>query len=135
MRRLCGTVLGMEAVVVLLCIVPAKVLEHVSGAVAGGIGAGIAVVAILLAGLVGRPGKGWALIAGSVLQLVVIAAGTVLPVMYALGAVFAALWAGGILLARKWEATPAAPDPGRPPVGRPDAPSASSASSASPQAQ
>jgi hypothetical protein len=120
----------MEAVVVLLCIVPAKMLEHVSGAVAGGIGAGIALVAILLAGLVGRPGKGWALIAGSVLQVVVIAAGVVLPVMYVLGAVFGALWAGGILLARKWEATPAAPDPG-PPASHPDA--ASSASSASPQ--
>lgn len=108
MRRLCGTVLGMEAVVVLLCIVPAKMLGHVSGAVAGGIGGGIALVAILLAGLVGRPGKGWALIAGSVLQVVVIAAGAVLPVMYALGVVFAALWAGGILLARKWESVPPA---------------------------
>jgi hypothetical protein len=97
----------MEAVVVLLCIVPAKMLEHVSGAVAGGIGAGIALLAILLAGFVGRPGQGWALVAGSVLQLVVIAAGVVLPVMYALGVIFAALWVGGILLARKWEAADA----------------------------
>jgi Protein of unknown function (DUF4233) len=107
-RRLCGTVLGMEAVVVALCIVPAMVLEHVRGGVAGGIGGGIAIIAILLAGVVGK--RKWALYAGSALQLVVIAAGVVLPVMYALGVIFAALWFGGIRLARKWEA----PDTGRP---------------------
>jgi hypothetical protein len=107
MRRLCGTVLIMEAVVVLLCIVPAKVLTHVSGAVAGGLGGGIALAAIVLAGVVGRPRMGWALAAGTVLQLAVIAAGVWLPVMYGLGVIFAALWFGGIRLARKWEATPA----------------------------
>jgi len=106
-RRLCGTVLGMEAVVVALCIVPAMVLEHVRGGVAGGVGGGIAIIAILLAGLVGRPGKGWALVAGSLLQLLVIAAGVVLPVMDVLGVVFAALWFGGIRLARKWESADA----------------------------
>ncbi len=107
MRRLCGTVLAMEAVVVALCIVPAMVLEHVRGGVAGSIGGGIAILAILLAGFVGRPKMGWALVAGSLLQLVVIAAGVLLPVMYALGAIFAALWGTGIWLARKWEASDA----------------------------
>jgi len=106
MKRLCGTVLGMEAVIVALCIVPAMVLEHVRGPIAGGVGGGIAIIAILLAGLVGR--HKWALIAGSVLQLLVIAAGVVLPVMYALGVIFAALWFGGIRLARKWESIDAA---------------------------
>jgi hypothetical protein len=75
--------------------------------VAGGVGGGIAIIAILLAGLVGRPGKGWALVAGSLLQVLVIAAGVVLPVMYVLGVVFAALWFGGIRLARKWESADA----------------------------
>jgi hypothetical protein len=106
MKRLCGTVLGMEAVIVALCIVPAMVLEHVRGAVAGGVGGGIAIIAILLAGFVGK--RPWALIAGSVLQLLVIAAGIVLPVMYVLGVIFAALWFGGIRLARKWESADAA---------------------------
>ncbi len=78
MRRLCGTVLIMEAVVVLLAIVPAKVLEHVSGGTAGALGGGLALAAIVLAGLVGRPRMGWALYAGSVLQLVVIAGGIVM---------------------------------------------------------
>jgi hypothetical protein len=107
-RRLCGTVLGMEAVIVALCIVPAMVLEHVRGPVAGSVGGGIAIIAIAVAGMVGRPGKGWALIAGSALQAVVIAAGIVIHVMFALGVIFAALWFGGIRLARKIEAADAA---------------------------
>jgi hypothetical protein len=103
MRRLCGTVLGMEAVVVLLAIVPAKVLEHVSGGTAAAVGGAIALLAILLAGCVGRPGMRWALYAGTVLQLLVIASGVVMPAMYVLGAIFAALWFTGIWLARKVE--------------------------------
>lgn len=101
MKRLCGTVLGMEAVLLALCIVPSMALTHVRGPVAGGVGGGLALIAIVLAGFVGR--RRWALVAGSILQLVVIASGVVLPVMYALGVIFAALWFGGIRLARKWE--------------------------------
>jgi hypothetical protein len=103
MRRLCSTVLGMEAVVVLLAIVPAKTLEHVSGGTAALVGGVIALLAILLAGVVGRPRMRWALYAGSVLQLLVIASGAVIPVMYILGAIFTALWFTGIWLARKIE--------------------------------
>lgn len=101
MRRLCGTVLGMEAIVVLLAIVPAKVLEHVNGGTAAALGLGIAFLAILFAGLVGRPHMGWVLYAGSVLQLLVIAAGVLIPAMYVLGVIFTALWFTGIWLARK----------------------------------
>ena len=106
MKRLCGTVLAMEAVIVALCIVPSMVLGHVRGSVAGAVGGGIAIIAIVLAGFIGR--RKWALIAGSLLQLVVIAAGIILPVMYALGVIFAILWCVGIWLARKWESTDAA---------------------------
>jgi hypothetical protein len=101
LRRLCGTVLGMEAVVMLLTIVPAKVLEHVHGGEAAGVGGGLAVIALLLAGLVGRPGLGWVLIVGSLYQILVISAGVLLPVMYVLGAIFGALWITGIWLARR----------------------------------
>lgn len=103
MRRLCGTVLGMEAVVVLLAIVPAKVLEHASGGTVGAVGGAIALLAILLAGCVGRPRMGWALYAGSALQLLVIASGVMIPAMYVLGVIFTALWFTGIWLARKVE--------------------------------
>lgn len=104
MRQLCGTVLIMEAVIVALAIVPSMALEHVHGPVAGGVGGGIAVVAILLAGLVGRPRMRWALYAGTALQALVIVAGVKMPAMYVLGVIFAALWFTGIWLARKMEA-------------------------------
>ena len=111
MRQLCGTVLGMEAVVVLLAIVPMKVLEHVHGGTAAAVGFGIAVLAILIAGLIGRPHMGWALYAGSVLQLLVIASGIMIPAMYILGVIFAALWFTGIWLARRVERRPPGPRP------------------------
>jgi hypothetical protein len=102
-RQLCGTVLGMEAVIALLAIVPAKALEHVSAGTAAAVGLSIAVLALLLAGLVGRPRMGWALYAGSVLQALVIASGVWVHAMYVLGVIFAALWFTGIWLARKFE--------------------------------
>jgi hypothetical protein len=104
MRRLCGTVLAMEAVIALLAIVPAKVLGHTSGGTAAAVCGAVAVVAIVLSGVVGK--RPWALYAGSVFQLAVIACGVLLPTMYVLGVIFAALWFTGIWLARKWEREP-----------------------------
>jgi hypothetical protein len=101
MRRLCATVLVFEAIVIGLAIPVAITIEHVphrSAGLAGGVLAGIAV---LLAAVVGRPGQGWALAAGSVLQLAVIAAGLVVPAMFALGAIFAALWVIAIWLGHR----------------------------------
>ena len=101
MKRLLVTVLSMEAVIVLLAIVPAKQLGHVNAGMAGAVCGAIAVVALALCGYVGR-GKG-ALYAGSVFQALVIASGVLLSAMYVLGAIFAALWFTGIWLGRKWE--------------------------------
>ena len=72
-KRLLVTVLSMEAVVVLLAIVPAKTLGHASAGTAGAVCGAIAVVALALCGYVGR-GRG-ALYAGSVFQALVIASG------------------------------------------------------------
>jgi hypothetical protein len=113
LRQLCGTVLAMEAIVIGLAIPVAIVLEHLHRGLAGGVGGGLAVGALLLSGLVGRPGMSWALVAGTVLQALVIAAGAVVPAMYGLGAIFAALWITGIWLARRLSA-PAAPGPHAP---------------------
>ena len=44
---------------------------------------------------------GWAYVAGSVLQVLLILAGLVVPVMFFLGAVFAALWVLAIYLGRR----------------------------------
>lgn len=101
MKRLCGTVLIMEGVIALLAIVPAIKMEHVSGSTAGILAVAIFVVAIVLSGMIGR-GK-WALYAGSVFQLLVIAAGVLVPMMYILGVIFALLWFTGIWLATKVE--------------------------------
>ncbi len=101
MKRLCGTVLIMEAVVVLLAIVPAKTLGHVAGGTVAEVCGAIAIVALLLSGFIGR--KPWALYVGTLLQFAVIASGVLVTVMYALGAIFTLLWFTGIWLARKWE--------------------------------
>jgi len=108
-RQLCGTVLGMEAVVIGLAILPAIVLEHANRGLAAGVGGALAVCALLLAGMVGRPGKGWALLAGTILQLLVIAAGVIVPAMYVLGVIFAVLWVTGIWLARRHTPRPSSP--------------------------
>jgi Protein of unknown function (DUF4233) len=113
-RQLCGMVLIMEAVVIGLAIAPAIVLEHLRPGVAGGVGGGLAVCALVLGGLVGR--RAWALWAGSALQVLVIAAGAFMPAMYILGAIFAALWITGIWLARRLQASPA---PGTPSTSAP----------------
>jgi hypothetical protein len=68
----------------------------------------LAVAALLLSGVVGRPRMRWALVAGTVLQVLVIAAGVAVPAMYVLGAVFGALWITGIWLARRIESQTAA---------------------------
>jgi hypothetical protein len=100
-KRLLTTVLSMEAIVVLLAIVPAKQLEHVNAGMAAAICGAIAIVAFALCGYVGR-GRG-GLWVGSIFQALVIASGVLLSAMYVLGAIFAALWFTGIWLGRKWE--------------------------------
>ena len=103
MRRLCATVLIFEVVVIGLAIPVAITIEHArptAAYVAGGV---LAVAAIVIAGLVGRPGQGWALVAGTVLQAAVIATGVVVPAMYVLGAIFGALWLTAIWLGRRYQ--------------------------------
>ncbi len=102
MRRLCATVLVFEAIVIGLAIPVAITIEHVAHRPAGIAGGVLAGAAVLLAMVVGRPRQGWALVAGSVLQVAVIAAGVVVPAMFALGAVFAALWATAIWLGHRY---------------------------------
>jgi hypothetical protein len=103
-RQLCGTVLFMEAVVIGLAIPVAIVQEHLRHGVAGGVGGGLAVCALLIGGLIGRPGMGWAIWAGSALQVMVIAAGVVVPAMYILGTIFTALWITALWLIRRLQA-------------------------------
>jgi Protein of unknown function (DUF4233) len=96
-RRLCATVLIMETVVFWLAIPVALAVEHAAPRKAGVAGVVLAVAAVVLAALARRRLR-WTLVGGSVLQVLVIAAGAIVPVMYFLGAIFAALWVIGIIL-------------------------------------
>jgi uncharacterized protein DUF4233 len=101
-RRLCATVLIFEVVVIGLAIPVAITIAHTRPVAAGVTGGVLAAAALAIAGLVGRPGQGWALVAGTVLQAAVIATGVVVPAMYALGAIFGALWLTAIWLGRRY---------------------------------
>jgi hypothetical protein len=104
MRRLCATVLIMEAIVIGLAIPVAVQIDHASAGTAGMAG-GVAVAAAALLAALARRRLSWTIAGGSVLQVLVIAAGAVVPVMYFLGAVFGALWVTGIWLGRRVEST------------------------------
>jgi hypothetical protein len=105
-RRLCATVLIMEAIVIGLAIPVAITVEHVPHLAAGVAGGVLAGAAVLLAGVVGRPRQGWALAAGSLLQVAVIVAGLVVPALFVLGVLFAALWAVAIWLGLRYREAP-----------------------------
>ena len=103
MRRLCATVLIFEVVVIGLAIPVAITIGHSRPAQAGVVGGVLAVAALVIGGLVGRPGQGWTLVGGTVLQVAVIATGIVVPAMYGLGAIFGALWLTAIWLGRRYQ--------------------------------
>lgn len=103
MKRLCATVLVMEAIIIGLAIPVAISIGHDPARAAGTAGGCLAVAAVILAGVVGRSVSRGVLVAGSVLQLLVIAAGAVVPVMYALGAIFAGFWVLAIWMGRRAE--------------------------------
>lgn len=97
MKRLCATVLVMEAIVIGLAIPVAIHIDHLMPRTAGLTGGIAVVMAIVLAGLARRQLPA-TLVIGSALQVFVIVCGTIVPVMYLLGAIFAALWVIGIWL-------------------------------------
>lgn len=105
MRTLCASVLAFEALVVALAIVPAVTLTDANGTaiVVGGL---LVVVGCLLAAALLRTPAGYVL--GSVVQVLVVSLGVVLPVMFVLGGLFAVLWASAILVARRAERVVAA---------------------------
>ena len=104
LRRLLSSVLVFEAVILILAIPVAVTIQHLHHGEAFGVGGGLALVAVLLAGFIGR-GR-WVLVVGTVLQLAIIAAGVEIPALYVLGVIFCALWFGGIYLAGKLEQPP-----------------------------
>ncbi|MFE3453747.1 DUF4233 domain-containing protein [Nonomuraea sp. NPDC059194] len=100
MRRLGASVLGMEAIVVALITPVAIQIQGVAVAVAVAVGIGLAVLCVVAAGLLKRP-VGYVI--GSLVQLLAIATGFLVPMMFFLGAIFAALWITAIFVARRVE--------------------------------
>lgn len=100
MRRLCASVLGMEAIVLGLITPVAIMVGKISPGLAVGVGLGLAVCCVLLLGLLKRPS---AYVAGSVLQVLAIATGFIVPVMFFLGVIFAGLWITAIFVAHRVE--------------------------------
>jgi hypothetical protein len=94
-RSMCAAILVLEAVVLFLFGVLTIGMTEMGAAASLSLGAGLAVLCVLAAGLLGRPG-GYAL--GWVVQLLAIALGFVVTSMFFLGVVFAALWATAYFL-------------------------------------
>lgn len=100
MRRLLATILTCEAIILALAIPVAISVSDVAARTAGITGGVLVVLALLLAGTLGRP---WGVPLATGFQVVVLALGFFVPVMFILGAVFGALWAYGIWLGVKVE--------------------------------
>ncbi len=100
MSILTRAVLAFEALVILLALPVATHVNH-QGVSAVWLLAGLAVAAVISAGMVRRPGG---LILGSGLQVAILAAGLVAPALAVIGALFAALWVIALVVGRRGEA-------------------------------
>lgn len=94
-RQLAALVLVLEAMVVFFAILVAKDLSDLSTGSLTLLGGGLALVCLLLSGLLRYP---WAYAVGSLLQVVLILCGLVVPVMWFVGALFAVMWFGFLYL-------------------------------------
>jgi uncharacterized membrane protein YciS (DUF1049 family) len=97
-RSLCAAMLGFQAVVLGLTTPVMISVESVSVGAALGVGLGLTVACVLVAGMLRRP---WAYYLGWLIQGASLALGFVVPIMFFLGAIFAALWAGAFFLGAK----------------------------------
>ncbi len=90
MRVLCSSVLGIESIVVFLCFLVASTNgSFESQALAVWLGVGAMIVLIASIGVVTRPWGAWW---GSILQVIVVALGFLVPMMFIVGGIFAVLW-------------------------------------------
>jgi hypothetical protein len=97
-RSMCAAMLTLQAVVLFLAGLVMTGVTDLGFATSLGIGLGLALLCLLAAGMLRRPG-GYAL--GWVVQVVSLALGFVVPMMFFLGAVFGGLWAAAYFLGAK----------------------------------
>ncbi|HSI91994.1 MAG TPA: DUF4233 domain-containing protein [Jiangellaceae bacterium] len=90
MSRVAAALLSLEAVVIVLAIPVAVAVTDVVPAVAVPAGLAVGLACVVAAALVRRSKAGYIL--GSVLQVLAVASGFVVPAMFFLGGLFAVLW-------------------------------------------
>ncbi len=94
-RSMCAAILTLEAIVLFLTGVVTIGVTDLGAGRSLLLGAGLAAVCVVAAGMLGRPG-GYPL--GWLVQVVSVVLGTVVPVMFFVGAVFALLWVTAYVL-------------------------------------
>jgi Protein of unknown function (DUF4233) len=99
-RGMCAAVLSLEAITIALSTPVMIAVSDVAHRTAIVTGLGLAVVALLVAGLL-RSEAGY--VAGWLVQVGAIALGFLVPLMFFLGAVFALLWGTAYFLGRRIE--------------------------------
>ena len=105
-RMMCASVLCLQSIVLALSSIVLISVEDIATGRSLGVGLGLAVAAILVAGLLGR-GE-WAYYLGFAVQVAALAVGVVVSVMIVLGLAFGALWTTAYLLGLKIEREQAA---------------------------
>ena len=97
-RSMCAGMLTLQAVVLFLAGLVMTGVTSLGFLASFGIGLGLALLCLLAAGMLGRPG-GYAL--GWGVQVVSLALGFVVATMFVLGVVFGGLWAASYFLGAK----------------------------------
>ena len=113
------TMLVLEAFVVLFAALVAFGLRSAPTAAVWTVGGGLALLLLVVAGLQ-RPR--WGSVAGTALQVAVLACGLVVPMMFAVGGVFAVLWVATLRLGLRIDAERAAFDAAHPDAVEPESP-------------
>ena len=98
---MCASVLAFEAIVLGLTTPVMITVVDVDTPTALGVGLGLMVAALVIAGLLRFR---WAYVLGSLLQVAPVALGFVVPAMFVLGLLFAAAWVMALVLGRRVEA-------------------------------
>ncbi len=99
-RGMCAAILCLEAITLGLTTPVMISVADVDTGAALGVGLGLTVVCLLLAGMLRAE---WAYALGWAVQVAAIGLGFVVPLMFVLGAIFALLWGTAYFLGRKIE--------------------------------
>lgn len=104
-RAMCAAILTLQSIALGLTTPVMITVADVPRNTALVVGLGLAVLALVTAGLLRKP---WAYHIGSAIQVIAIGLGVVIDLMFVVGGVFAILWFGAIYLGRKIEREKAA---------------------------